>query len=78
MTMRTISQSTRILDLLRRRGVVSNLELNKIAFRYGARLHDLRNDGFVIETSLRHPITGKVRPGVSWYKFVEDREYGES
>lgn len=49
---RRISARERILRLLRARGSAgaTNLELNSISFRYGARLWELRRRGFVIES----------------------------
>lgn len=44
------SQTSRILQLLKQKKVVSNRDLNRICFRYGARLHELRNDGYLIVT----------------------------
>jgi Helix-turn-helix domain len=46
------SQKERILALLREAGHqgVSNLRLNLVCFRYGARLHELRAEGYRIET----------------------------
>lgn len=44
------SQTTKILRLLKTQGTVSNLELNRICYRYGARIHELRNDGYLIVT----------------------------
>jgi hypothetical protein len=42
------NQRERILSLLEERGElgVLNLELNEIAFRYGARLKELRDEGY--------------------------------
>lgn len=44
------TQTEKILALLKAAGDkgVTNIELNKIAFRYSARLHDLRRDGYKI------------------------------
>jgi hypothetical protein len=43
-----LTQKQRILKLLRDKKTVTNYELNEIGFRYGARLADLRSDGYVI------------------------------
>jgi hypothetical protein len=43
-----LTQKDKILNLLRDKKTVTNYELNDICFRYGARLLDLRNDGYVI------------------------------
>lgn len=40
-----LSQTARILKLLKAQGEASNRELNKICFRYSARLKDLRGEG---------------------------------
>ena len=42
------SQTTRILRLLRSKPSVTNRELNRICFRYSARLKDLRDEGHII------------------------------
>ena len=43
------TQKDKILDLLDSRGGwVSSIELNKIAFRYGAVIFDLRKEGYQI------------------------------
>ena len=46
------SQRDRILKLLQCYGKhgVTNVELNKICFRYGGRIHELRKRGWEIET----------------------------
>ena len=45
----TLSQTARILKLLQKRKTgVLNTELNEVCFRYGARIHDLRSEGWVI------------------------------
>lgn len=46
----TANQRAKILDLFKERGTVTNVELNKVAFRYSARLHELRQDGYRITT----------------------------
>lgn len=47
------TQTEKILALLKEAGDhgVSNIDLNKIAFRYSARLHDLRKDGHIIKAT---------------------------
>jgi hypothetical protein len=46
-----MSQKRKIIDLLLERypGYATNFELNKICFRYGGRIKDLRDDGWEIE-----------------------------
>lgn len=39
------SQAARILKLLKSKGQATNRELNRIAFRYSARVADLRREG---------------------------------
>jgi helix-turn-helix protein len=57
------SQRERILSLLRSRGSsgATNLELNAICFRYGARIFELRKAGFDIKTR---------REGETEFRFV--------
>lgn len=47
------TQKERIYDLLEERGEqgVTNIELNEICFRYGGRLHELRQEGCRIRTT---------------------------
>lgn len=64
---RKLSQTERILRLLRRRGTfgASNRELNTICFRYGARIHELRRDHYVIRT---------MRDSAGQYRFILEGE----
>jgi len=57
-----VTQADKILDLLESRNELgaTNIELNRIAFRYGARLHELRKD-YRISTIY-------IKPGV--FKFI--------
>lgn len=48
----SLTQTARILKLLKTNGSATNRELNRICFRYGARIHDLRREGWEI-TSVR-------------------------
>lgn len=64
------NQTARILRLLKDRRFVTNIDLNKICFRYGARLHDLRKEGYQIQREYE-------RPGVHRYWLVPEREYGD-
>jgi len=41
---------TRVLDKLRTHSRVTNLDLNKISHRYSARIHELRQEGHVVQT----------------------------
>lgn len=47
-----MNQKTKILNLLRERkeSGATNIELNDICFRYGARIADLRADGYTIQS----------------------------
>lgn len=58
-------QKQNILALLKRKSKVYNSELNKIAFRYSARIEELRKEGYEIET---------IREGLGWYSFKLIRE----
>lgn len=62
-TTKAPAQRSRILGLLRERGPVgaTNRELKEIGFRYGGRLHELRREGFSIET---------IREGEGLFRFV--------
>ena len=56
-----LSQTARILNLLKTKKRVTNRELNRICFRYGARIYELRNEGHDIRTE-------RVKDGL--YEFV--------
>lgn len=45
-----MTQCERILQLLEEKESVTNIELNSVCFRYGARLLDLRNQGHDIKS----------------------------
>lgn len=62
-----MNQSEKILDLLEKAGDkgVTNYTLNKIAFRYGARIHELRKQGYLISS---------LRVSESLWKFVLHKE----
>lgn len=45
---RHISNTAKVLRLLKEKRAVSNIELNKICFRYAARVHELRHEGHII------------------------------
>lgn len=47
---KALSNTARILKLLKANGSATNRELNTICFRYGARLHELRQEGHLIAT----------------------------
>ena len=46
-----LSQTARILKLLKSKWRATNVELNRICFRYGARIWELRREGHVIVTN---------------------------
>ena len=45
------SKAHRVLMTLKTNGKATNWELNKICFRYGAIIHDLRKEGHTIVTN---------------------------
>jgi hypothetical protein len=45
------TQTAKIIKLLKANGKDTNRELNQICFRYGARLHELRKEGYVIKSN---------------------------
>lgn len=61
-----MSQSSQILSLLRQRGLdgVDQTELNAIAYRYSARIHELRRRGHKILTIM-------LRPNIAKFIYVE-------
>lgn len=59
--MEKVSQTARILRLLKANGRATNKELNKICFRYGARIFELRREGHVI-------VTNRIKDGL--FEFV--------
>lgn len=46
-----MTKMAKILKLLKTNKRVTNHELNKICFRYGGRIHDLRREGHIIKTN---------------------------
>ena len=45
------TQTSKILKLFKLKGSATNHELNRICFRYGARIHDLRKEGHIIKSN---------------------------
>lgn len=45
-----LTQTAKILALLKKKGKVSNFELRTIAWRYPARVRDLKNEGHIIRS----------------------------
>lgn len=70
-TQKKTSQTQRILRELRDKRFVTNIDLNKICYRYSARIHELRNDGWNIQRSYE-------KPSVYRYWLVEERCYDET
>lgn len=56
------TQTSRILKLLKEKKVVTNAELNNICFRYSARIHELRKDGYII-------VTHRLRGGLNSFVY---------
>lgn len=48
--MKRFSKTHQVIQLMKRPGGAFNWELNKVMFRYGAVICNLRKDGHVIET----------------------------
>ena len=69
-TMKKTNQTSRILRELRDKRFVTNIDLNKICYRYGARIHELRKEGWNIQREYE-------RPGVYRYWLVPEREYAD-
>lgn len=65
--MSNLTQAEQILLRLQEAGEdgVSNYELNKIAFRYAARIHELRKDG--------HPIVRQHIKGSQWRYYLDEQ-----
>lgn len=64
--MSAMTQTGRILALLKRKGSVTNVELNRICFRYAARIHELRKE--------QHDILSiQEKPGVWRYFYRGQR-----
>lgn len=66
-----MSKTARILDLLTKRKLmgVYNYELNRICFRYSARIYDLRKEGYSI-------VSEQIRSGVWRYTLVDNQLQG--
>lgn len=61
-TTKPLTQKDRILRLLRTHPSVTNADLNQIAFRYSARIEELRNEGHDIRWA-----SIKGQPGLNRY-----------
>jgi hypothetical protein len=66
------SQKQKVLEALRRGGKfgILNVELNKICFRYGARIHELRREGYDIRMQVD-------KKGLYRFTLMIEREFGE-
>ncbi|WP_215279586.1 MULTISPECIES: helix-turn-helix domain-containing protein [Arthrobacter] len=61
-----LTQTARILRLLKTKGKVSNFELRKIAWRYPARVLDLKHEG--------HKIRSVHDTGAKWFYIYDGDE----
>ena len=61
-----LSQTARVLNLLKANGKATNSELNKICFRYGARIFELRKEGHII-------VTNRVKEGLYEFSYQGTR-----
>ena len=52
------TKTARVLKLLQSKPAVTNQELNRICFRYGSIIYDLRKEGHVIKTNCLNNNTG--------------------
>ena len=52
------TKTARVLKLLQSKPAVTNHELNRICFRYGSIIYDLRKEGHVIKTNCLNNKTG--------------------
>lgn len=71
MTTTKMNQTAKVLRLLKSRRFVLNTELNRLCFRYGARIHELRKEGWNIQQEC-------IKPGLYRYWIVHEREHGDS
>jgi hypothetical protein len=67
---RRASSRDRVLAVLQAKRIVTNVELNDVCFRYGARLKELRDQGYDI-------VTGEKKGGVVWYHFKGLKRSGQ-
>jgi hypothetical protein len=68
--LRTDPQRKQILKLLKTRPYVTNVDLNRICYRYSARIHELKKEGWNIKREY-------WKPGVHKYSLAEPKEYGD-
>jgi hypothetical protein len=67
---RRLSSRDHVLALLQAQRIVTNVELNAICYRFGGRIHELRQQGYDI-------VTGEKRGGVVVYRFNGLRQTGQ-
>lgn len=58
-----LSQTARILKLLKSKHQVTNRELNRLAYRYSARIAELRTEG-------HHILTERAKDGLFTYTYL--------
>lgn len=61
------SQTAKILRLLKERGKLTNHELNKLCYRYGARIYELRKEGHLI-------ISNHIKDGLWEFVYKGEKE----
>jgi hypothetical protein len=59
---RRANSRDQVLAILQAQRIVTNVELNAICYRFGGRIHELRQQGYDI-------VTGEKRGGVVYYEF---------
>lgn len=65
------STTARILKLLKKQRSATNRQLNAITFRFSARIHDLRREGYIVDTVREHD-------GLFRFFYVGHRDDAES
>ena len=63
----SLTQTARILKVLKTNGQATNHELSRITPRYGARLHDLRREGHEL-------LAERIKEGLFRYTYKGHRE----
>lgn len=64
------THARKILRTLKSNRYVTNIDLNRIAYRYSARIHELRREGWNIQRQYE-------RPGIYRYWLAEAKEIPE-
>jgi hypothetical protein len=64
------NSESKVLALFQAQQIATNIELNQICYRYGARIHALRAKGYDI-------VTGEKRGGVVVYRFNGLKQTGQ-